>query len=451
MTESIVNKFNKYYNVYGDNIMYTESESVELKQELTKNIKKEIVAFANSKGGTIYIGIDDEGNVIGLKNIKQDIESLSGMIREGITANLTTYTNIEIKNIEDKEIIELHITSAPQKPYYLTEKGLNPSGVYIRHGSSTIIATDEIIRKMLLESSKRKYEEEISENQKLTFNYAKEAFKEKGIEFSKEKYKSLKIITDNEFNNLALLLSDQNPFTIKCAIFEGKSKTIFKDRKELSGSYLKIIEDAFYYMNLSNHINSTFSGLKRIDKKDYPDYSIREALLNAVIHRNYYFSGSILLSIFDDRIEINSTGGLIDTLSLNDVYNGVSESRNPNFAEIFHRLDYVENYGTGIGRIMEEYDNYEKKPKIEISENVFKITLPNTNYAEKDKTIAVSNMSQEDLIVKYIKENTKITRLDVEKLLNIGTTRSKQIINNLIKNNTIIKKGVGKNTYYVLK
>lgn len=432
--------------------MYIESETIELKQVLNKNIKKGIVALSNSKGGTIYIGIDDDGKVVGLQDIKSDIESLSSMIREGIIPNLTSYTNIEIKNIEDKEIMELHITSAPEKPYYLADKGLKPSGVYIRHGSSTIQTTDEIIRKMLVESSKRSFEEEISDIQDLTFDYIKEMFKKKNIEFSKEKYKSLKMITDNKFNNLALLLSDQNPFTIKCAIFEGKNKTIFKDRKELSGSYLKIVEDAFYYMNLSNHINSIFNGLQRIDKKDYPDFSIREALLNAIIHRDYYFSGSILLSIFDDRIEINSIGGLINTLSLNDVYNGVSESRNPNFAEIFHRLDYVENYGTGVGRIMNEYNDCSFKPIIELSENIFKITLPNKNYTENDnKNIIFNNLSHEDNIIKYVKENSKITRLEVEKLLNIGNTRAKQIINKLLDDDILIKEGTGKNTYYVLK
>lgn len=432
--------------------MYIESETVELKQELNKNIKKEIVALANSKGGTIYIGITDNGEILGLKNIKNDIESLSGMIREGIIGNLTTYTDIEIKNIEDKEIIELHITSAPEKPYYLADKGLKSSGVYIRHGSSTIQATDEIIRKMLLDSSKKSFEEEISNIQELTFNFAKEVFKKNNIEFSKEKYKSLKMITDNKFNNLALLLSDQNPYTIKCAIFEGKNKTIFKDRKELNGSCLKIIEDAFYYMNLSNHINSTFKGLQRIDKKDYPDFSIREALLNAIIHRDYYFNGSILLSIFDDRIEINSMGGLVSTLSLNDIYNGVSESRNPNFAEIFHRLEYVENYGTGVGRIINEYKDFNLKPIIELSENIFKITLPNRNYVEKiyDNNIS-NNYSQEDIIIEYIKENNKITRLEVEKILSIGNTRSKQIINKLLSEDILLKKGTGKNTYYVLK
>lgn len=433
--------------------MYRESETIELKQELNKNIKKEIVALANSKGGTIYIGIDDNGKILGLNNIKNDIEALSGMIREGIIGNLTTYTDIEIKNIEEKEIIELHITSAPEKPYYLADKGLKSSGVYIRHGSSTIQATDEIIRKMLVESSKRNFEEEISNEQKLTFNYAKEVFKNNNIEFSKEKYKSLKMMTDNKFNNLALLLSDQNPFTIKCAIFDGKNKTIFKDRKELSGSCLKVVEDAFYYMNLSNHINSTFKGLQRIDKKDYPDFSIRESLLNAVIHRDYYFNGSILLSIFDDKIEINSIGGLISTLSLNDVYSGVSESRNPNLAEIFHRLDYVENYGTGVGRIMNEYDDFELKPIIELTENIFKIILPNRNYIEIDKVQNdnISGLTQEEIIINYLKNNNKITRLEVEKILNIGNTRSKQIINKLLQEDILIKEGNGKNTYYVIK
>ena len=430
--------------------MYIESETLELKQELNKNIKKEIVALANSKGGTIYIGITDDGEILGLNNIKNDVESLSGMIREGIIGNLTTYTDIEIKEINQKAIIELHITSAPEKPYYLADKGLKPSGVYIRHGSSTIQATDEIIRKMLVESSKKNFEEEISNIQNLTFDYAKDVFQKKNIEFSKEKYKSLKMITNDKFNNLALLLSDQNPYTIKCAIFDGTNKTLFKDRKELYGSYLKIVEDAFYYMNLSNHINSTFNGLQRIDKKDYPDFSIREALLNAIIHRDYYYNGSILLSIFDDRIEINSTGGLINTLSLNDIYNGVSESRNPNFAEIFHRLNYVENYGTGIGRIMNEYKGSNLKPTIELSENVFKITLPNRNSIE-NKVSEFNANSQEEIIVNYIKEKNKITRAEVERLLNIGNSRSKQIINKLLEDNILIKEGTGKNTYYVLK
>lgn len=431
--------------------MYKESETIELKQELNKNIKKEIVAFANSKGGTIYIGITDDGKIKGLDNIDDDIESLSGMIRDGIVRNLTTYTNIEPKNVDGKDIIELHITSAPEKPYYLADKGLKPSGVYIRHGSSSIQASDEIIRKMMIESSERNFEEEISKEQNLTFNYAKTIFDSKKIEFSENKYKSLKMITDGKYNNLALLLSDQNPYTIKCAIFQGTNKTIFIDRKEMTGSYLKIIEDTEHYMELSNRIRSDFKGFQRVDKKDYPSYSLREALLNAIMHRDYNFSGSILLSIFDDRIEINSTGGLLITLSLNDVYNGVSESRNPNLAELFHRLDYVENYGTGIGRILEEYNDFDIKPKIELSENVFKIVLPNKNYVKPNEiTNCEKEKTQEEKIIEYLKINNSITRAEVEKLLNIAGTRSKEILSKLLNSNDIVKEGSGKSTYYIL-
>lgn len=428
--------------------MYRESESIELKRELTKDLKKEIVAFANTKGGTIYIGVEDDGNVVGVENPNKIIESISCMIHEGISNDLTPYSSIEIINENNKDIIAIHIMSGPNKPYYITDKGLKSSGVYLRLGTSSIGATDEIIRKMIMESNSITFENEICSNQNLTFNYAQEFFKSLNILFENNKFRVLKMISKEKFNNLALLVSDQNPYTIKCAIFEGKTKIIFKDRKEFTGSCFKQINDAFEYLNLVNRISSTFKGLIRVDKKDYPDFSLREALLNSIIHRNYNFSGSILLSIFDDRIEINSIGGLLSTLTLNDIYNGVSETRNPNFAELFHRLNYVENYGTGIGRIMREYDDEKNKPLIEISENVFKITLPNRNYIEIKNT---TNISHEDCIIDYLKINKSIKREDVENILNLSKSGARKVINKMINDNIIEQNGKGKNVYYILK
>ena len=132
--------------------MYKESEFVELKEQLTKEIKKEIVAFANSKGGTIYIGISDNGTIIGLKDASRDIEALSGMIREGIKSDLTLYTQIYIEKINDKDVIVVKVADSPNKPYYLSEKGIKPTGVYLRHGSSSVPASDESIKKMLFDS-----------------------------------------------------------------------------------------------------------------------------------------------------------------------------------------------------------------------------------------------------------------------------------------------------------
>ena len=188
---------------------------------LTKDIKKEIVAFANTNDGTIYIGIDDSGNVIGLKNADKDLESLSGMIREGIKSDLTLYTKIYIERIEDKDIIIVKVSEAPNKPYYLSDKGLKSSGVYLRHGNASVQASEEVIKKMLIESNSNSFENNVSSIQDLHFEYLKNIFKNHNIEINDNKFKTLSIVNlNNRYTNLGLLLSDECPYSIKCAIFD---------------------------------------------------------------------------------------------------------------------------------------------------------------------------------------------------------------------------------------
>lgn len=148
--------------------MFVENEYIELKSELTKDIKKEIVAFANSKGGTIYIGVNDDGTIKGLKNVNKDIEALSGMIREGIKSDLSLYTSIEANKYENKDIIVLKIMDVPNKPYYLADKGIKSSGVFFRHGNVSAPASDEMIKNLIKENHDA-FESEISHNQNLHF------------------------------------------------------------------------------------------------------------------------------------------------------------------------------------------------------------------------------------------------------------------------------------------
>lgn len=433
--------------------MYREDQVTELKAELTKDIKKEIVAFANTNDGTIYIGIDDNGNIVGLKNSKKDLEALSGMIREGIKSDLTLYTKIYVERIDDKDIIVVKVSEAPNKPYYLSDKGLKTSGVYLRHGNVSIQASEEVIKKMLIESNSSSFEINISNIQDLHFGYLKMIFKKHNIEIDNNKFKSLNIINlNNQYTNLGLLLSDECPYSIKCAIFNGNNKLEFKDRKEFNGSVLKQVNDVFEYLELYNKTKGKIIGLERHDTKDYPEYAIRESLLNAVIHRDYNFTGSILISLFDNHYEITSLGGLVKGLDIDDLYSGVSESRNPNLANIFYRLKYVESFGTGIGRIIESYQNYDKKPLLLNTENAFKVILYNVNYEEKENIkILPSNLTQEEKIIKYLKNNNKINRLIVESLLDISKTRANDILNKMIENKILVQIGNGKNIYYVLK
>ena len=380
------------------------------------------------------------------------MEALSGMIREGIKSDLSLYTNIEVKQIENKNIIQLKIMNAPNKPYYLVDKGLKPTGVYIRHGNVSAPASEENIKKMLKDSHDS-FENEVSSNQNLEFNYLNNQFNNKNIIFDKTKYKILNLINDdNYFTNLALLLSDECPFSIKCAIFEGNDKITFKDRKEFSGSLIKQVDDCLEYLNLINKISGKIVNYKRIDIRDYPEYAIREAVLNAIIHRNYNFSGSILISIFDNRIEVTSLGGLVSGITLDDIItSSVSQPRNKNLANIFYRLNYVESYGTGIGRMLNIYDQFNLKPSFSVTDNAFKVTLPNVNYKNEKKDIIIDDLTQKEKIIKYLEQYGKIKRETIDMLFNISSARSKVILSEMLKENIISKEGTGKNTYYVLK
>ena len=432
--------------------MYIEDEFTELKIELTKDIKKEIIAFANTKGGKIYIGIDDSGNIIGLQNAKEDIESLSGMIREGIKSDLTLYTTVNLLNLDNKKVIELDIMEAPNKPYYLADKGIKTSGVYLRYGNTSAPASEEVIKKMLIENQGDSFEMLVSQNQNLNFESLNSIFNKHSIILDDNKYKSLNIVNlNNQYTNLGLLLSDECPYSIKCAIYNGTNKLEFKDRKEFTGSVLKQANDVFEYLDLFNKTKGRIVGLERIDTKDYPEYAIRESLLNAIIHRDYNYKGSILISLYDDHLEITSLGGIVKGLSLKDLYLGISESRNPNLANIFYRLKYVESFGTGIGRIIGSYNDYNKKPIFVDTDNAFNVTLYNVNYMENNEKLLPSNLTQEEKIIEYLKKNNKINRNIVEQLLEVSSTRAKNILNSMCEKKSILMVGSGKNTIYVLK
>lgn len=259
--------------------MFIENQNTELKLILTRNIKKEIVAFANTNDGRIYIGINDNGEVIGVQNPQKELETLSGMIREGIKSDLTLFTSIYIEQINGKDIIVVNVKEGPNKPYYLADKGLKPSGVYLRHGNVTVPADEEIIKKMLIENRSSSFEEELSTNQDLHFEYLKSILEKQNIEFNENKLKTLNIINlENKYTNLGLLLSDECPFSIKASIFSGKDKLEFSDRKEFNGSILKQAEEIFDYLNLFNKVKGEIIDLLRVDTYDYPKYALREAI-----------------------------------------------------------------------------------------------------------------------------------------------------------------------------
>ncbi|GHV71822.1 ATPase AAA [Spirochaetia bacterium] len=440
-----------------------ESAITEFKREYTEDLKKTIAAFANTKGGTLYIGIADDGTALGVDKIDDTILRVSNAVRIAIKPDVSLFVDYGTEIMEGTTVIKVTVQKGTASPYYLAGKGIRPEGVYVRQGASTVPASEAAILKMIRETDGEKYEEIRSLNQDLTFAEAERFFREKDLPFGLNQQKTLRLQTpEGIYTNLGLLLSDQSVQTVKLAVFEGLEKEIFKDRREFSGSLLKQLKDAYTFLDMYNHTHAEVKGLYRIDARDYPEDALREALLNALVHRDYGFSGSTLISIFDDRIEFVSIGGLPKSISLDDIMLGISVPRNENLANVFYRLSLIEAYGTGIPRILRSYGDGFRKPVLQATNNAFKITLPNRNVsalmaAEKppypyggygNKTAPAPLNENEAKTIALFKNQPVIIRKDVEAALEVSQAMAVRVLRGLADKGLIRSIGGGKKTRY---
>lgn len=431
---------------------FQESETVELKAIVVDDIKKEIIAFANCDGGKLYIGVQDDGTVSGLHNPNEVALQISNMVRDAIKPDLTMFIHYETMTVDEKKIVAVDIQQGTERPYYIAKKGLRPEGVYVRQGYSSVPATNTAIRRMIKETDGDHFEDMRSLEQNLTFESAKKIFSQRKVKFGIAQMKTLGLITqDGIYTNLGLLLSDQCAHTIKAAVFQGTTQNEFQDRKEFTGSLFRQMEEAYDFITFHNRIHSTFDGLYRIDRRDYPETAVREALLNLLVHREYSFSASTFISLYEDRLEFISIGGLVNGVSLKDITMGISVCRNAKLANVFYRLELIEAYGTGIIKIMGAYEGTGMTPRIETSDNTFKIILPNLNYVSvPEKTIQANagKASIEEKTLDFAKKKGGITRKELQIFLNISQSSCGRILKKMVESGMLIQEGRGKNTAY---
>lgn len=438
-----------------------EGMNIEFKQEYVPDIRKEVMAFANAEGGTVYVGVRDDGVPIGVNDADSVMLQIVHSLKDSISPDIMPFVRVDTTESEGKQIIEIHVATGTNKPYYLKEKGLKPSGVYTRIGSSAQPVSDEGIREMIRQNGGTVYEAGRSINQELSFVTFNREMSRRGLEAGDAQMHTLKLIgEDGLFTNLALLLSDQCETVTKLAVFQGTDKAVFRDRQEFEGSLLKQLEDVYHYLNLLNKTKATFTGLDRIDTRDYPEDAMREALLNSIVHRDYSQSAANLINVYDDRIEFVSIGGLIPSLELKSIFLGVSQTRNPNLAAVFYRMRLIESYGTGIGKIKRAYANMLIQPEFETAKGVFRVTLPNTNedkqmfsYGFKDeerpKTVLFRDEKQQ--ILDYAQSNGKVSRREAEQLIGAGTTKTCRLIKELCEAGKLQAIGSGRMSIYVPK
>lgn len=431
-------------------MQFRESETVELKRTYVDEIRKEIIAMANGVGGMIYIGINDDGTIEGIENCDTLIQKVTNSVRDSIRPDITMFLHYETQTIEEKNIVKVTVQSGTNKPYYLAAKGLRPAGVFVRQGTSSVPASDAAIRTMIRETDGENYEDMRSLHQTLTFTEAEKSFRAEGMDFGIQQMRSLGIIgLDGLYTNLGLLLSDQCPHIIKAATFGGTDQQDFQDRREFGGSLLKQANEAYEYLNLRNHNYASFNGLHRVDRRDYPAQALREALLNAIVHRDYAFSAGTQLSVYSNHIEFISIGGLVNGITMNDILMGLSICRNKKLANIFYRLKLIEAYGTGLNKIFSAYRD-DQRPLVEATENAFRVILPRMTLGKKTSAGSQGKNDRGEKIIQYVHENGNISRQDIEKLLDVKTATAIRTLKELLDEHRIIAVGKGKNTKYTV-
>lgn len=446
-------------------MLFRESETIELKEKVVDEIKKEIIAFANCDGGKLYIGVRDDGTVMGLSDPDGVSLQISNMVRDAIKPDVTMFLHYETMEVDGKEIVAVDIQRGTDRPYYLAKKGMRPEGVYVRQGYSSVPATDTAIRYMIKETDGDRFEAMRCLNQELTFESVRKEFELRKVEFGPQQMRTLKLMdSDDLYSNLGLLLSDQCVHTIKVAVFQGADQAVFKDRREFTGSLMRQMNEVYDFIDFRNQTRATIEKLLRTDVRDYPEIAVREALLNLIVHRDYSFSASALISIYTDRIEFVSIGGLVPGIDLEDIMVGISVCRNQDLANVFYRLHLIEAYGTGMGKIMNAYRDMEEKPRIETTRNAFKIVLPNINAKHEAEKAAVfereaayfAGQTEEKLsdeegkILEYALSHGTITRNDVIRLLEVSTSTASRVIKRMVKRNLLKRNGKARNTRYTV-
>ena len=431
-----------------------ESEHLEFKREYSETIRNTVVAFANGTGGTILVGVDDDGTTVGLKDVDGTGLRITNMMRHSIRPDVTLFTRCESIERDGKTILRVRVERGSGRPYYIAKKGLRPSGVYVRQGASSVPASDARIRELIRENYGDVFESSRSLEQNLSFRSADAAFKAARVAFGPAQRKTLGLVADDgTYTNLALLLSDQCPFTTNIAVWGDDAKMAFRDRLETTGSILGQVDSAMAFLGRWNAESSEYRGIRRIDRRDYPEEAVREALLNAFVHRDYSLPDSNLASVFSDRLEILSIGGLVPWFDANDFALGVSALRNRKLANVFYRLGLIEAYGTGLLKINASYRDFAKPPRIDHAPHVFKITLFNRNAAATAGDAAASApppaaSSRAEAILALLAGKGTLTREDVQTRFGISAATAVRDLRKLVAAGKIVKEGSGPRTIY---
>jgi predicted HTH transcriptional regulator len=438
----------------------TETNRIEYKQELTKelDLEKEVIAFLNyHEGGYIYIGIDKHGTVVGVADMDGDMLKIKDRLKNNIIPSCMGLFDVRADKKEDKGIIKITVASGSEKPYYKRKYGMSEKGCFIRNGT----AADPMPQKMIDELFAKRTRDSIgkikSNRQDLTFAQLKIYYEAQSLNLNENFAKNLELLTkDGELNYVAYLMADENGTSIKVAKYAGKNRVDLIENQDYGYcSLIKAAKNVLDKLELENKTITKITAKERADKRLWSAIALKEAVLNAFVHNDYTTEVPPKFEIFEDRIEITSTGGLPNNLSQDEFFEGFSVPRNKELMRIYKDVDLVEQLGSGVPRILEHYN----KECFKFSDNFLRMTFP--------KEIPVNEMGEMEMgtetgladgladglverlvdglvesqqkIVKLIVENSQVSKKEMAERIGISTTAIDKNISKL-KDKNIIKR-----------
>ena len=415
-----------------------ETRTTEFKEKITNTFLKTVSAFSNYDGGEIFFGIDDNGNITGLSDVKQACLDIENKINDSITPQ-PDYM-LELQN--DDRTIKLTVKSGMQKPY------LYKSNAYKRNDTATIEVDTLELSRLILEGKNIRFEELRCEEQELTFDTLCQKLKE-GIQietFNQDTLKTLNLYNSTiGYNNAAGILADKNHFPGIDIVKFGENISVIHKRAtfdhvsilEVYEKTAEVFKDYYEYEEIQG------TDRKKIEK--IPEAAFREAIANALIHRAWDMDSQIKVSMFDDKIEIISPGGLPSGITEDEYLSGkLSVLRNRNLANVFYRLGFVEIFGTGITRIKQLYKEGLMQPDFEVSENTIKIVLP---VFEKNL-----NLTEDERIIYQILSRTMLKPIsEIAPYAPFGKSKTTQLLKDMGKKGVVKIEGRGRGTRYMIK
>jgi ATP-dependent DNA helicase RecG len=387
-----------------------EGYKIEFKRNVNTDLSKELVAFSNSSGGRIFIGMDDDGTLPGVtvdNALKSKVEMMARDCDPSVVISLEVFNKILI----------IHVPEGQNKPYRCT------GGFYLRNGASSVKLSTEEIREFFAAEGKVHFDEMPSS---LTYPGAvSEEVIKRYMQLSdissainqKQLLFNLGVLSNSEparINNTGILFFTQSPVqylpqtAVTCVVCKGITKVDILDKKTFEFDLIGNIDEAMAFLKRHLNLSYEIKTKKRIEKLEIPEVVLREAIVNAVAHRDYFEKGAtVMVEIFDDRVEISNPGGLPKGLKEED-FGKRTLARNPLIASLLHRAGYIEKLGTGVPRIKEGMMDAElPEPKFDF-DKFFVITLKRKVVSSGKTTLADLNVTGSRLErIQYILETIK--------------------------------------------